>query len=56
MPRQVRAQYEDAARNRLRGHLFSGRYKAVLVEQNDYLSTLAFESGAGRAGQGGGWH
>jgi len=28
------------ARNRLRGHLFSGRYKAVLVEENDYLSTL----------------
>lgn len=27
-------------RNRLRGHLFSGRYKAVLVEENDYLSTL----------------
>lgn len=28
------------ARNKLRGHLFSGRYKAVLVEENDYLSTL----------------
>lgn len=28
------------ARNRLRGHLFSGRYKAVLVEENEYLSTL----------------
>ena len=28
------------ARNRLRGHLFSGRYKAVLVEEGDYLSTL----------------
>ena len=27
-------------RNRMRGHLFSGRYKAVLVEENDYLSTL----------------
>lgn len=27
-------------RNKLRGHLFSGRYKAVLVEENDYLSTL----------------
>ncbi len=27
-------------RNRLRGHLFCGRYKAVLVEENDYLSTL----------------
>ncbi|MGJ8677432.1 MAG: transposase [Akkermansiaceae bacterium] len=28
------------ARNRLRGHLFSGRYKAVLVEEGEYLSTL----------------
>ncbi|MBK1829912.1 transposase [Verrucomicrobiaceae bacterium R5-34] len=28
------------ARNKLRGHLFSGRYKAVLVEENDYLDTL----------------
>jgi len=28
------------ARNELLGHLFSGRYKAVLVEENDYLSTL----------------
>ncbi len=28
------------ASNKLRGHLFSGRYKAVLVEENDYLSTL----------------
>ncbi len=28
------------ARNKLRGHLFCGRYKAVLVEENDYLSTL----------------
>ena len=28
------------ARNRLRGHLFSGRYKAVLVEENNYLNTL----------------
>lgn len=28
------------ARHKLRGHLFSGRYKAVLVEENDYLSTL----------------
>ena len=28
------------ARHRLRGHLFSGRYKAVLVEENDYLTTL----------------
>ena len=28
------------ARNRLRGHLFCGRYKAVIVEENDYLSTL----------------
>lgn len=27
-------------RNKLRGHLFSGRYKAVIVEENDYLSTL----------------
>ena len=27
-------------RNKMRGHLFSGRYKAVLVEENDYLSTL----------------
>ena len=28
------------ARNKLRGRLFSGRYKVVLVEENDYLSTL----------------
>ena len=28
------------ARHRQRGHLFSGRYKAVLVEENDYLTTL----------------
>jgi putative transposase len=28
------------ARHRQRGHLFSGRYKAVLVEQNYYLTTL----------------
>ena len=28
------------ARNKVRGHLFSGRYKAVLVEENEYLSTL----------------
>ena len=28
------------ARHKLRGHLFSGRYKAVLVEENDYLATL----------------
>ena len=28
------------ARHKLRGHLFSGRYKAVLVEENDYLTTL----------------
>lgn len=28
------------ARHRQRGHLFSGRYKAVLVEENEYLSTL----------------
>lgn len=28
------------ARHKQRGHLFSGRYKAVLVEENDYLSTL----------------
>lgn len=28
------------ARHRLRGHLFSGRYKAILVEENDYLTTL----------------
>lgn len=28
------------ARSKLRGHLFSGRYKAVLVEENEYLNTL----------------
>ena len=28
------------ARHRQRGHLFSGRYKAVLVEENEYLTTL----------------
>ncbi len=28
------------ARHKQRGHLFSGRYKAVLVEENDYLTTL----------------
>ncbi len=28
------------ARHKLRGHLFSGRYKAVLVEEGNYLNTL----------------
>jgi putative transposase len=28
------------AKHRVRGHLFSGRYKSVLVEQNEYLNTL----------------
>ena len=28
------------ARHKLRGHLFSGRYKAILVEENNYLTTL----------------
>lgn len=28
------------ARHKVRGHLFSGRYKAVLVEENEYLTTL----------------